>query len=534
MSHVFISYLGEDVEFVADLTRQLEGAGFRVWMDHERLRSGSGDWREAIDQAIRDAFALIAVMTPAARESEQVMYEWMFALGVGVTVIPVVRVPTELHPRLGALQSLDFSDVGAYPWGRLIRVVQEAHDHGARRPSRGQSSRGRPVPSGVRRTEERESAFMRARERPLNERVVPDLVDEVIKAGDAQAVHKLIERLNADSRDIRIMAAQRLGEIGAAEAIESLIRTLRDEDWRVREAAAGALGKLRSSKAVVALVEAMRVGRPGPFGGGKLVPFAHALKTIGAPAVPVLIDALGDEEPRVRLAIIDILGEIGERDAIPALTGALRDPEWRVRWQAADALGRMGDLSAVPDLLAMLTDANKDVRVAVAWALGRIGHISAVEGLVSLLRDRDWRARWAGAQALWEIGAPAVPAVIAMLREADEYVRRAAVRTLSTIGAPAIPALIVALGDSNWDVRWSAASALHEIGELAVPALIETLDNDDWQVAWAAAETLKRIASSEALEAVERWREGRGAEASVDLGEHLGLKTETPDDIRDD
>src|SRR3990170_4736846 len=74
MGHVFISYHGEDGDFVADLIRQLEGAGIRAWSENERLRNGEG-WREAIDQAIRDAFALIVVFSPTARASEQIQYE---------------------------------------------------------------------------------------------------------------------------------------------------------------------------------------------------------------------------------------------------------------------------------------------------------------------------------------------------------------------------------------------------------------------------------------------------------------------------
>jgi HEAT repeat protein len=502
MGHVFISYQSEDGEFVADMIRQIEDAGFSIWSDNERLRTGEG-WREAIDQAIRDAFALIVILSPAASRSEQINYEATFALGVGVEVIVILRTSVKVPSRLESLPRLDFSPEVAPPWGKLIRVIQDAQNRD-RRPVPFRSSRpGEP---------QRQPLFGR---RPANSfgRSDPEHLDDWlsgIKGDEPDAVEKLIQALDSEDRDKRAAAASRLAEIEDRSAIPTLLRRLRDDDWRVREEAARALGKMKAPAAVVGLLECIRVGRPGPFGGGNCGSmFTDAIKEIGALAVPVLIDALSDEDSRLRLVIIDLLGEIAESDAIPALAGALRDPEWRVRWQAAEALGKMRTTAAVPDLLEMLADSNKDVRMSVAYALGRIGHPSAVEGLVKLLHDREWRVRWGAAEALWEIGDDATPALIEALREEDEYVRRAAIRALAQIGKLAIPRLINALQDDNWDVRWSAAAALQEIGDSAVPALVEALDTENWQAAWATAETLKRIGTKDALQAVEKWRKGR-------------------------
>ncbi len=502
MGHVFISYQNEDGEFVADVIRQIEGAGFSVWSDQERLRTGEG-WREAIDQAIRDAFALVVILSPAGSQSQQINYEVTFALGVGVDVIVLLRAAVKLPERLESMQRLDFAPDVAPPWGKLIRLIQDAQNHDRRpipfRPSRPNEPQQRPPLFGRRAP----GGFSRENDR------VDDWLSS-IKSDEPDAVQKLVEALDGDDRDKRAAAASRLAEIEDKTAIPALLRRLRDDDWRVREEAARALGKMKAAAAVVGLLECIRVGRPGPFGGGNgSSVFSDAIKEIGPLAVPVLIDALSDEDPRMRLAIIDLLGDMAEPEAVPALAGALRDPEWRVRWQAADALGKMGSTTAVPDLVDMLADSNKDVRISVAYALGRIGHVSAVEGLVKLLQDREWRVRWGAAEALWEIGEAAVPALIEVLRQEDEYVRRAAIRALAQIGSPAIPALIETLKDDNWDVRWSAAAALQEIGDAAVAALVAALDADNWQATWAAAESLKRIGTKEAMQAFEKWRKGR-------------------------
>jgi SAM-dependent methyltransferase len=61
-------------------------------------------------------------MSPAAKESAYVTYEWSFALGAGIPVIPVIYRSTELHQRLETLQHIDF--VRARPWEQLIRDLK--------------------------------------------------------------------------------------------------------------------------------------------------------------------------------------------------------------------------------------------------------------------------------------------------------------------------------------------------------------------------------------------------------------------------
>jgi TIR domain len=120
--HVFVSYKREDVDFAENVMSRLKAKGFQTWSDH---KIGAGEeWRTAINSSIKNSFALIVIMTPEAKASEYVTYEWAFAWGVGVRVIPVMLRKTELHPRLEALQYLDFTDHKSRPWERLLEEVQ--------------------------------------------------------------------------------------------------------------------------------------------------------------------------------------------------------------------------------------------------------------------------------------------------------------------------------------------------------------------------------------------------------------------------
>jgi hypothetical protein len=126
MAHVFISYKQTTANrrLVGRMSERLRNAGFEVWVDRQRLRAGQ-DWRVEIDQAIREALALIVILTPEAVASQYVTYEWAFAMGVGIPVIPILREQTELHPRLIGLHYLDYTMGDSHPWDDLLKRLQE-------------------------------------------------------------------------------------------------------------------------------------------------------------------------------------------------------------------------------------------------------------------------------------------------------------------------------------------------------------------------------------------------------------------------
>jgi hypothetical protein len=127
MSHILISYSHHDSDFVENLHNRLTNAGFDVWIDTDIL--ASQDWREEIDHAIQRAAALIVIITPRSRASEYVTYEWAFAWGAGVTIIPILREKTEkIHPRLESLQYLDFTNPNSRPWERLVELLRRKKD----------------------------------------------------------------------------------------------------------------------------------------------------------------------------------------------------------------------------------------------------------------------------------------------------------------------------------------------------------------------------------------------------------------------
>lgn len=125
MAHVFISYTRADAEFVDELIPALTSENFKVWVDRKNLKPGEA-WGANIDEAIRAAFVLLVVVTPEAMQSQYVTYEWSFACGIGVEIIPLMVQKTPLHPKLDALQWVNFSRGWNTPLKKLIHGLTEA------------------------------------------------------------------------------------------------------------------------------------------------------------------------------------------------------------------------------------------------------------------------------------------------------------------------------------------------------------------------------------------------------------------------
>lgn len=122
MKHVFVSYAHEDKDFARELNKRLREQDRIPWQDLLNIRGGVS-WQAAIDDALRNAEALVVIMSPHATKSQYVTYEWAFALGAGVPVIPVVRKRADLHPRLRTFQQIDFTTRRGTPWVNLRKAL---------------------------------------------------------------------------------------------------------------------------------------------------------------------------------------------------------------------------------------------------------------------------------------------------------------------------------------------------------------------------------------------------------------------------
>ncbi len=127
MKHIFISYARADRPWATRIARELRKAQRKDWLDTDEIEIG-GDWLQAIEQALRAASSVVVILSPKSAASEYVTYEWAFALGVGIPVIPVLVEATRYHPRLATMQHLDFT-IGTPRWGRLIDSLRRPEEY---------------------------------------------------------------------------------------------------------------------------------------------------------------------------------------------------------------------------------------------------------------------------------------------------------------------------------------------------------------------------------------------------------------------
>lgn len=234
MAHIFISYSHNDSDFVNALIEKLKEADFSAWIDAEQLRAGE-DWRQSIDDGIRASFVLIAVMSPEAKSSEYVTYEWAYAWGAGVKVIPVLLHKTDLHPRLAALQYLDFMHPQQRPWEQLLKRLNDLKNSYV--PLASKKSLDSGIEQLTNDLQNSDSNKRRNAAKALgnlkDESVVPDLTYVLS---------------NDESWGARREAAYALGEIQSQEAITWLIRAIHSEQSvRVKQAITWALGEIAST-----------------------------------------------------------------------------------------------------------------------------------------------------------------------------------------------------------------------------------------------------------------------------------------------
>lgn len=245
----------------------------------------------------------------------------------------------------------------------------------------------------------------------------------------SRARSALIARLEDTDPGVRGMAAWALGVIGGDQVREGLESRLGDLDVHVREMAILALGTLKDAESVDALAAMKADPEMGVRGvltsalhhvGGRRAgqalgdillhdPDAHVRDmaswnlrfTLGADALPWLVQALHDSVPMVRGAAARNLAELADPRSFEELAhAARRDPAPMVRGAASWALGALKDARAAEPLGDALRDSVWNVRVAAASALGQTPGPRAAELLFAATRDPIHQVRLTAVEAL--------------------------------------------------------------------------------------------------------------------------------------
>jgi HEAT repeat protein len=329
-----------------------------------------------------------------------------------------------------------------------------------------------------------------------------------------EVVSALIQALGDESTDVWQAAYWALKRIlPHEELVPTFIQGLQQEDWRVRLGATKALERLGAEETAKAVPSLTQILLQDDNANVRLAAASAMKITQLAQTVPAFVQALEDEDVRVRRACAEALGDIGTgaSEAVLALVQALEDEDGSVRATAATSLRRIGPgaKEAVSNLAQALEDEDRTVRRTAAEALKTLGPSAKdeVPALARALDDEYWRVCLAAAETLKKIGPEAAEAVPSLIQAAErsivEYhygLYKTASEALTAIGPQAIPTLAQGLEDESARRREAAAGVLGDIGAETpevVPALIHNLEDENGWVRLAATYALERPSSGE-------------------------------------
>jgi len=150
--------------------------------------------------------------------------------------------------------------------------------------------------------------------------------------GDASCAYSIAKRLQDNYLDNRIAACSTLIKMGN-QVVEQLIEVLKDQNPVVREGVVQALEKIRDPRAIQPLIDSLKDTSPKRI--------ADALRSIELGSFEALIEALKNEDSRIRLGAIMALGQMKNLDALEPLTKAAEDKDPTVKQFAKSSIHRI-------------------------------------------------------------------------------------------------------------------------------------------------------------------------------------------------
>lgn len=106
--YYFISYSRQEVTFVDSFARQLEKQGVSTWVDFRNLVPGH-KWQNQLDEGVKNAAAILLVVSEASMSSKPVMDELEKSLQAGRRIVMILFESCVLPKKLADLEYVDFT-----------------------------------------------------------------------------------------------------------------------------------------------------------------------------------------------------------------------------------------------------------------------------------------------------------------------------------------------------------------------------------------------------------------------------------------
>lgn len=238
----------------------------------------------------------------------------------------------------------------------------------------------------------------------LNKRL--KAMEILIKEGRI-VLYPLLSLLNNPSIILKTCVCEILGKIGDERAIESLANLFNDRDINVRIAAVNALANIKSEKTCSYLLDLLSSPNPTIADLAK-----KALIKLGEKSADILLAELTkirDEEKKIK--IIEILGELKNKESIEVLLKTCKEKDPLVRFHSALAISKIVSLPPITErreiikvMVELLKDDSFLVRTAALEVLGTLRADEVFEEVVKMLDDPETSVKRKAVWAISEIG----------------------------------------------------------------------------------------------------------------------------------
>lgn len=313
------------------------------------------------------------------------------------------------------------------------------------------------------------------------------------EAADWVKAKAFVQALSADLPELRMAAANALGDVGQSDAVPDLTGRFDDPDARVRARAARACGLIEDARATEPLA--------GLLTDPKAAVRREAAESLGRignrQALEALLDLYDDPDERVRRIAVEGFGHFENDRPVEYLVDALRDDSAAVcrtavysliqllsnvpteeshdiRESVVERLAATEDETVVAPLVEILRESTQPAqRRNTAWLLGRVTddqrNRTVVDALVEALDDDDQMTTQFAATSLAQIGGDYAEnelVDVAMDGDADTAARGQAVFTLGKVGGPETKERLEKLLEETEDeqLRQKTFSALSKLG----------------------------------------------------------------------
>jgi len=308
------------------------------------------------------------------------------------------------------------------------------------------------------------------------------VINALEEIGDTSTIEILTTALTDKEREIRYRVTEILSKMGwkPESAAEKMVFLIAQRNW-------DDLVKLPVDTLTTPQKELSTYTVSEHYVMDYMIYLISALWEIGEPAVPQLINILGnrDKDVAVRTVVATALGVIGDLKCLEPLTTIFRDKteDEGLRESTAIALQCMGESAMKPMILA-LTDSDSDRQISAARNLASIGK-PAIEDCTKALQHEDPNVRTFAALALASSGDPhAIGKIKSLEADQDMDIRQTVTDIQHYLNPPSLDSFISFLQLNNAGYRIVAVNGLGNLGDPR------------------AAEPLFKAAKSDANEAV--------------------------------